>query len=80
MTIRRKVQKVIDGDTFTIRKRIWGSQRIRIAGKNAPERGRQAYLAKRRLSRLRGKVVTLKPVAKSYGRTVAYVRHKRRKV
>ena len=28
---RRKVQKIIDGDTFTVRKNVGGSQYIRIA-------------------------------------------------
>ena len=78
---RRKVQKVIDGDTFTVRKNVGGSQFIRIAGLNAPERGQRGYWpAKNKLQRLQGKTVTLRPVGKSYGRTVAEVIHKRKKI
>jgi len=78
---RRKVQKVIDGDTFKVRKRVAGSQYIRIAGIDCPEKGQRGFgTAKSRLSRLTGKTVTLNPVGKSYGRTVADVSYKRKKV
>jgi len=78
---RRKIQKVIDGDTFKVSHRILGSQYIRIANIDCPEKGQRGYLAaKNRLGRLKGKTVTLKPVGKSYGRTVADVIYKRRKV
>jgi endonuclease YncB( thermonuclease family) len=79
--VRRKVQKVIDGDTFKVSHRVNGSQYIRIAGLNCPERGQRGYTsAKQRLGRLEGKTVTLRPKAKSYGRTVADVIYKRRKL
>ena len=79
---RRKVQKIIDGDTFTVRKNVGGSQFIRIAGMNAPESGQRGYgPAKNKLRRkLQGETVTLRPVGKSYGRTVAEVIHKRKKI
>ena len=78
---RRKVQKIIDGDTFTVRKNVGGSQFIRIAGLDAPERGQRGYMpAKRKLQKLKGETVTLRPVGKSYGRTVAEVIHKRKKI
>ena len=77
---RRKVQRVIDGDTFKVRTNVSGSQYIRIAGKNCPEKGQRGFQkAKQSLSRkIQGKTVTVKPVAKSYGRTVANVTYKRR--
>ena len=82
MTIRRKVKKVIDGDTFQTHTKVKGSNFIRIAGKNSPEKnhagGRAATQRLRR--QIQGKVVTLKPVGKSYGRTVAKVRHNRKYV
>jgi len=82
MTIRRKVQRVIDGDTFKVRNRVKGSQYIRLAGVNAPERhqfgGREAT---QRLKRqIQGKIVTLQPVGRSYSRIVARVRQNRRLV
>ena len=58
---RRKIQKVIDGDTFKVSHRVLGSQYIRIAGIDCPEKGQRGYLAaKNRLGRLKGKTVTLK--------------------
>ena len=80
-SVRRKVQKVIDGDTFTVRKRVGGSQYIRVAGVNAPEKGQRGYAsAKKDLSKLKGKTVTIRPKAKSYGRTVGEVIYKRKKL
>jgi len=80
-SIRRKVQEVIDGDTFRVSHRVNGSQFIRIAGLNAPEKGQRGYAsAKKRLNKLKGEVVTLRPVGSSYGRTVAEVIYKRKKI
>jgi len=76
--MRRKVKKVIDGDTFQTHTKVNGSNFVRIAGKNAPEKhqfgGRQATQKLKR--QIQGKVVTLQPVGRSFGRTVAKVRHK----
>lgn len=81
VSVRRKVQKVLDGDTFTVRRRVGGSQVIRIAGMNAPEKRQRGYMtAKKRLSRIKGKVVTIRPRGKSYGRTVAEVIFKRKRI
>jgi len=80
MVIRRKVRRVIDGDTFETCRKIQGSHRVRIAGKNAPERyqsGGSRATAKLR-KQIQGKTVTLQPVGRSFGRIVAKVRHKRR--
>ena len=77
--LRRKVQKIIDGDTFKVHRSVGGSQYIRVADVNAPERGRKGYdSAKRRLSRMTGKTVSIRPVGRSYGRTVAKVPYAKR--
>lgn len=80
-SFRRKAQKVIDGDTFRVRRNIHGSQYIRLVGKYAPEKSQRGYLAaKRKLGRIQGKTVTIRPKGRSYGRIVADVIYKRRKV
>lgn len=80
MVIYRKVKRVVDGDTFQTYRKINGSNFIRIAGKNAPEkyqfRGSQA--TQKLKKQIQGKTVTLQPVGKSYGRCVARVRCDRR--
>lgn len=80
MTTYRKVKRVLDGDTFELHRSIHGNKFVRIANLNAPELGESGgYSAKEKLrKRIQGKTVTLRPVGKSYGRTVAEVRHKRR--
>lgn len=82
MSYRRKVQKVIDGDTFKIRNRVNGSQYVRITGMNCPEKGQRGYQsAKQSLARnIQGKTVTVKPRGRSYGRVVADVIHKRKRL
>ena len=80
-SVRRKVQKIIDGDTFKVRKNVRGSQYIRVAGIDAPEKGKKGYAAaKKKLGKIKGKQVTIRPKGKSYGRTVADVIHKRKKI
>ena len=81
-TYRRKVQKVIDGDTFKVRNKVNNSQYVRVAGLNCPEKGQPGYYsAKQKLARrIQGKTVTVKPKAGSYGRTVADVIYKRRRL
>ena len=80
-SVRRKVQRIIDGDTFTVSNRVGGSQYIRVSGLNAPEKGERGYAsAKKDLSKIKGKTVTLRPKAKSYGRTVADVIYKRKRI
>jgi len=80
MTIKRKVKKVHDGDTFELHRNFQGSKFVRIAGKQAPELnqfgGRQARDKLKR--QIQGKTVTLQPVGRSYNRVVAKVRHNRR--
>lgn len=72
---RRKVQEVIDGDSFTIQKPIQEFNKIRIEGIDTPEVGQPYYKkAKRRLAgKIGGKTVTIKPVGQSYDRLVAEV-------
>ncbi len=81
-TYRRKVQRIIDGDTFKVRNRVNDSQFIRIAGLNCPDRGQRGYQgAKQRLSaRIGGRTVTIRPKGRSYGRTVADVVYKRKRL
>ena len=80
MTIRRTVKRVVDGDTFQTYRKVNGSNYVRIAEKNAPERhqfgGSQATSNLRR--QIQGKTVTLQPVGRSYSRVVAKVRCDRR--
>ena len=80
MTIRRTVKRVLDGDTFQTYRKVNGSNFVRIANKNAPEKyqfgGREATARLKR--QIQGKTVTLQPVGKSYSRVVARVRCKRR--
>lgn len=81
MTIRRKIKRAIDGDTFEVKTKIRGTNYIRIAGMDAPEKGEKGYSsAKSKLNKLTGKTVTLIPKGRSYNRLVAEVRHKRKKV
>jgi micrococcal nuclease len=82
MTIRRTVKRVVDGDTFQTYRKVNGSNYIRLAGVNAPEKhqfgGSQATNRLRR--QIQSKTVTLQPVGRSYSRVVAKVRCKRRLV
>jgi endonuclease YncB( thermonuclease family) len=80
--MRRKVTKVIDGDTFKVSRRVNGSQYVRLAGVNAAEK--YQYGGRHATNRLKGmiggKQVSIIPVGKSYGRTVANVRVNRKSV
>lgn len=80
--IKRKVTKVIDGDTFKTDRPVRGSKYIRIADKDAPEKGQRGFAAaKNKLDKkIGGKTVNIDPVGKSYGRTVANVKKRGRKV
>lgn len=82
MVIRRKVKLVIDGDTFMVSKKIGNTNRIRLAGINAPEKYQfGSRTATNRLRRLiGGKTVTIVPVKRSYNRLVANVRSNRKSV
>lgn len=81
-TIRRKVKKVIDGDTFVVSRKIGNTNVIRLAGLNAPEK--HQFGGRKATNRLRGliggKTVTIVPVGRSYNRIVADVRRKRKSV
>jgi len=71
--MRRKVIGVIDGDTIRVARKIDGTNKIRLAGFNAPELHQSGgQEAKRILSRLvNGKEVTIHPKGRSYDRIVA---------
>ncbi len=72
---RRTIQEVIDGNTFRVRRRVEGSRYIRVAGLSSPEEGEAGFeKAKKRLGRIKGKVVTIRPLARTSGRrTIARV-------
>ena len=82
MVIRRKVKQVIDGDTFIVSRKIGNTNRIRLAGVNAPEK--YQFGGKTATNRLRGliggKTVTIVPVGRSYNRLVANVRNQRKSI
>lgn len=81
MTIRRKVKRIIDGDTFIVGRKIGNTNRIRLAGINAP--AKHQFGGKKAMNRLRGliggKIVTIVPVGRSYNRIVAKVHKKKKK-
>lgn len=80
MVIHRKVKRVVDGDTFQTYRKVNGSNYVRLAGVNAPERcqfgGREATDRLKR--QIQGETVTLQPVGRSYSGFVAKVRRNRR--
>lgn len=80
--MRRTVKRIIDGDTFEVNRRIGNTNRIRLAGVNAPKKSTpRGMRAMRRLRGLiGGKTVTIVPVGRSYGRIVGKVRNRRRSV
>jgi len=81
MPIQRKVKKAVDGDTLEVGTKIRGTNYIRIAGKNSPERGERGYTAeKNKLNRLAGKTITIVPKGRSYNRIVADVKHRGKKI
>ncbi len=66
---RRKVQEVIDGNTFGVQRRVEGSRYIRVAGLHSPERDEDGFdKAKQRLERIEGEIVTIKPIRRTAGR------------
>ena len=80
--MRRTVKKVIDGDTFETYRKVGNTNRVRIAGYNAPEYNqRGGRYAKEKLRRMiSGRIITLVPKGRSYDRVVADVRYKRKKI
>ena len=79
--MKRKIDKVIDGDTFRVKRKVNGSNYIRLSGVNTPEiNSKGGQTAKERLKQTVGRGVTLQPKGRSYGRVVADVRHNRRSV
>jgi len=80
MARKEKVQKVVDGDTFTTESR---KNSVRLADVDAPEKGEPgAEAARRKLANLIAKkVVSIETVARdTYGRSVAKVKVGRRSV
>ena len=74
---KARIESYDDGDSFKINKKVWNSSRIRIAGKNSPERGERGYknATNNLKQRFKRGPVWIYPIAKDkYGRTVAHVR------
>ncbi|MCK4589527.1 MAG: thermonuclease family protein [Nanoarchaeota archaeon] len=82
MRYRRTVKRVIDGDTFLVKRAINGTSKIRLSGVNAPEKhqfgGPTATNVLRGL--IGGEKVTVTPVGRSYDRIVAGVTQNRRNI
>ena len=80
--VKRKVTKVIDGDTFKVSRPVEGSQFIRMTGRDTPEKGERGYAsATKKLSeQILGGEVDIVPRGKSYGRTVADVKKDGKKI
>lgn len=80
--MKRKVKKVLDGDTFETYTKINGTNRVRLAGINAPEK--HQFGGQKATNRLRGliggKTVTITPKGRSYNRIIADVRINRKSV
>jgi len=74
--MRRTVKRVIDGDTFIVNRKINGTDKVRLANVDAPEKyqfgGKSATNSLRGL--IGGQTVTIVPVGRSYDRIVANVR------
>ncbi len=71
-----KVEKVFDGDTFKIDRKIRGADRVRINNIDTPEKGQPGYRKATEITKrmIEDKIVTIDPVAKDrYGRLIANV-------
>ena len=80
--IRRKVKRVVDGDTFEVFKPVRKTRFVRLAGVNAPEKFQRGGIqATNRLKKIiEGKTITLIPIGRSYTRVVGDIRYKRKSV
>ncbi|MDD3976403.1 MAG: hypothetical protein PHN22_04540 [Candidatus ainarchaeum sp.] len=80
--VHRKVTQVIDGDTFKVGTKVNGSNYIRLANVDAPDKGERGYTsAKQNLTKkIAGQSVAIKPVGRSYSRVVADVKKNGRKI
>ncbi len=79
--MKRKIDKVIDGDTFRVKRKVNGSNYVRLANVNAPEiNDRGGQTAKARLKRALGSDANITTSGRSYGRVVAVVRNGRKNV
>lgn len=79
--MKRQVDKIIDGDTFRVKRKVNGSNYVRLANVNAPEiNARGGQTAKVRLKKALGKSVNITTKGRSYSRVVADVRNGRKSV
>ena len=81
-SVRRKVKRVIDGDTIETARKIGDTNRVRLSGINAPEKGTRGGTKATNTLRgfVGGKTVTIRPEGRSYGRVVGTVIRDRKNV
>lgn len=81
--MRRKIKRVVDGDTVELYRKVGESRFIRLSGVNAPEK--HQFGGAKATSRLRslvgGRTVTIRPESRGhYGRTIATIISDRKNV
>ncbi len=81
-SLKRTVKRVLDGDTFEVKRRVGKFNRIRLSNVNAPEKkgrgGKKATSILRGL--VGGKKVSITPHGRSYNRVVAKVTQNRKNI
>ena len=80
--MKRTVTKVIDGDTFVVNRKINGTNYVRLADVDAPEKyARGGKTATNTLKgMIAGRTITVNPVGRSYNRVVANVSYHRKSI
>lgn len=79
----RTVDRIYDGDTIRVKRRLYGTRIIRLAGVDTPERREPGYGYAKQLTKklLYDKKVTIQPIKRDvYGRLVAKVFHRGRSI
>ena len=73
---RRKVARVLDGDTIELARKIQGTNKIRLANVDCPELGSRSGAKARNVLRglVGGRQVIIEPIGRSYDRVVANVK------
>jgi endonuclease YncB( thermonuclease family) len=80
--MKRTVTRVIDGDTFVVNRKINGTNYVRLANVNAPEKyargGRTATNVLKGM--IAGRTITVNPVGRNYNRIVATASYHRKSI
>lgn len=80
--MKRTVTRIIDGDTFVVNRKINGTNYVRLANVNAPEKyalgGRTATNVLKGM--IAGKTITVNPVGRNYNRVVATASYHRKSI